>query len=165
MGSVPRRIGRNRAKDSKVPSIGHRANVTDSRFASTRAQKLFYHQRMGSRNLAPRGQDLSSQAPGTVYEKDFIRIIFQKGLPSEVGINGCRVDDVLLAARERLVGYQSGSLSCLENEIALRGVDHALKALAERRQRREEQGVYNTMRVHQTIRTEDEHQDFSATGA
>lgn len=104
--------------------------------------------------------------PGeTVQRGDFIRVTWQKGLPTEVGINGCQVDDVLALAAEKLDAYQQGPLACEENGDALRAIETALKALAARRQRRREQGVLNTMQAHLTERTEDVEQDFSATGA
>jgi len=102
---------------------------------------------------------------GEVMETQFMRVVFQNGLPSEVGINGCRVEDVLDVAIERLNDYQSGPLACAENADALRALVHAKRALEDRRQRRKEQGVLNTMSRHETVRTEDEDDDFSATGS
>jgi hypothetical protein len=105
------------------------------------------------------------KAAGQVIERPFIRIEFQSGLPREVGVNGCRVEDVLEAALDRLNMYQRGPLACAENEAAVRSVRDAIHALDLRIRRRQEQGVLNTMARHETVRTEDEEHDFSATGA
>jgi hypothetical protein len=94
-----------------------------------------------------------------------MRVVFQTGFPGEVGINGCRVEDVLELAIERLSQYQRGPLACVENAEALRCLDEAVTALHLRIRRRREQGVYHTMSQHETVRTEDELHDFSATGA
>jgi hypothetical protein len=102
---------------------------------------------------------------GEVVEREFIRVVFQSGFPKEVGINGCRVEDVMLLAVERLQNYQDGPLACSENEEALAHLNAALRSLQERLQRRQEQGVLNTMARHEVFRTEDLDEDFSATGA
>src|SRR5580658_9303950 len=107
----------------------------------------------------------SRNGAGEVVEKEFIRIVFQSGLPKDVGINGCRVEDVLTLAFDRIEQYQNGPLACEENERALYGLKFAMRALEERIRRRQEQGVLNTMVRHETVRTEDSHDDFSATGA
>ena len=106
-----------------------------------------------------------AKTEGDVYENDFIRVEFQSGFPSEVGINGCRVDDVIEVAIMKLDEYQRGALACVENEQALRLLVAAKEALHTRMQRRKAQGVLNTMEPHQNIRTEDVEEDFSATGA
>lgn len=101
---------------------------------------------------------------GDVYERPFVRVVFQRGLPQSVGVNGCRVDAVLEVAKDRLEAYQMGPLSCEENEEAIAHIRLALAALERRTRRRMEQGVINTMTRH-VSRTEDEHDDFSATGS
>ncbi|RYG15769.1 hypothetical protein EON82_25850 [bacterium] len=111
---------------------------------------------------------IETQAPaaaGELVERPFISITWQKGLPMAAGVNGCRVDDVLIVAAEKLQAYQSGSLACQENADALEAIAKAVAALESRRQRRQEQGVFNTMDAHRTVRTEDVEEDFSATGA
>ena len=100
---------------------------------------------------------------GEVVEKEFIRVVFQHGFPKEVGVNGCRVEEVIQLAAERLRNYQSGPLACEENADALDLLNGAIEALEVRIQRRREQGVLNTMAKHE--RTEDLDLDFSATGA
>jgi len=102
---------------------------------------------------------------GQVVERPFIRVVFQSGLPREVGINGCRVENVIDVAIERLQRYQEGPLACAENESAIRHLQLAKEDLILRMRRRQEQGVLNTMTRHETIRTEDEEDDFSATGS
>ena len=110
---------------------------------------------------------MASENPpgGERVERPFLTVTWQKGLPDEVGVNGCRVDDVLALAAEKLRAYQTGPLACEENGEALRALDAALSALNARRRRRVEQGVLNTMKAHDTERTEDVDEDFSATGA
>lgn len=106
-----------------------------------------------------------SQQGGQIIEHPFVRVVFQSGLPREVGINGCRVENVIDIAIERLEQYQGGPLACVENAEAIRRLREARHALELRIQRRQEQGVLNTMGQHLAIRTEDELEDFSATGA
>lgn len=101
---------------------------------------------------------------GEVVEKSFIRVVFQRGFPKDVGVNGCRVEDVIDLAIDRLSQYQQGALACVENAQALRHLEAAKHALVKRIHRRQEQGVWNTLDQHST-RTEDDHHDFSATGA
>lgn len=107
----------------------------------------------------------SLRGGGQIFERPFIRVVFQSGLPNEVGVNGCRVENVIEVAMDRLEQYQSGPLACAENAEAIRSLRHALRTLEMRIRRRQEQGVLNTMTRHDTIRTEDEEDDFSATGA
>lgn len=102
---------------------------------------------------------------GEVVEKDFIRVVFQSGFPQQVGINGCRIEDVISLAIARLEDYQQGPLACPENEDAISALNIAVRSLEDRLRRRREQGVLNTMSRHQTFRTEDLEHDFSATGA
>jgi len=109
---------------------------------------------------------LDRQAEGELFEKGyFIRVVFQKGLPQTVGDNGCRVADVIQVALDRLRKYQTGALACEENEDAIRGLRLAMRAMESRKRRRIEQGDFSTMKAHIGVRTEDEHEDFSATGA
>jgi hypothetical protein len=102
---------------------------------------------------------------GAVVERPFIRVVFQRGLPPEVGINGCRVEDVIGIAIDRLLHYQQTPLACEENVEALHFLSEARESLVRRRQRREAQGVLNTMERHEPVRTEDEEEDFSATSS
>lgn len=102
---------------------------------------------------------------GELLETEFISVVFQNGFPSQVGINGCRVEDVVELAIRRLEHYQAGPMACEENEVALNNLRNSTQALRERIRRRQEQGVLNTMGKHESARTEDEDDDFSATGA
>jgi hypothetical protein len=102
---------------------------------------------------------------GKIVESEFIRVVYQQGLPQTVGVNGCRVEDVIAVAMARLDDYQNGLLACEENEEAITFLRKATRSLEDRRRRRMEQGVFNTMSRHVIVRTEDEHEDFSATGA
>ena len=102
---------------------------------------------------------------GEVVEKPFIKVIFQSGFPQEFGVNGCRVEDVIEIAIERVSRYQKGSLPCPENEDALRALKRAKSSLEERVRRRKAQGVLNTNCQHTLVRTEDKDHDFSATGS
>jgi hypothetical protein len=106
-----------------------------------------------------------SRGLGEVVERPFIHISYQSGFPQDVGVNGCRVEDVITAAIDRLQQYQAGALACEENLAAILHLDAARSALQDRIHRRQEQGVLNTNIRHETIRTEDEHHEFSATGA
>ena len=102
---------------------------------------------------------------GAAIDRPYIHVEFQSGLPQVVGVNGCRVEDVIDVAIQRLQEYESGPLACIENEDAIVALRDARRALELRRLRRSEQGVLNTMYQHETHRTEDQEQDFSATGA
>lgn len=77
-----------------------------------------------------------------VIDKPFISITFQHGNPDEVGINGCRVEDVIEAIQEKLLDFQGRDLACDENASALYHLDLAREALLMRRRRREQQGVF-----------------------
>jgi hypothetical protein len=105
------------------------------------------------------------RAIGDAVERPFLRVVFQRGFPKEVGINGCRVEDVIDLAIDRLQRYQRGPLACEENAQALHALEQANRVLHDRMRRREEQGVLNTMSRHVYNRTEDDHDDFSATGS
>ncbi len=98
------------------------------------------------------------------FRNEFISIRFQNGLPPEVGINGVRAEDVIDVLVAKLEHYQSGELACQENEEALASLRIARDALVRRRQRRQMQGVFNTHSPH-VDRTEDLHDEFSATGS
>ncbi len=98
------------------------------------------------------------------FKSEFISIKFQNGLPPDVGINGVRAEDVIDVLIAKLEAYQHGNLACKENEQALDSLQIARDALVRRRQRRQLQGVYNTLAPH-ADRTEDLHEEFSATGA
>lgn len=76
-----------------------------------------------------------------VAESDYIRIVFQHGDPAEVGVNGCRIEDVIDIVVEKLLDFQGRDLACEENATALYHLDLAREALLLRRRRREMQGL------------------------
>lgn len=80
----------------------------------------------------------------------FIHVLFQRGPVQQVGINGCRIEDVIDVVIGKLKDHQVRDLACDENESALRHLEHAKNALLTRRGRRESQGVLNTRKIHQS---------------
>ncbi|MBS1723542.1 MAG: hypothetical protein JSS66_11380 [Armatimonadetes bacterium] len=72
----------------------------------------------------------------------YIRVVFQHGPPHEVGVNGCRVEDLVDVLIDKLLDFQGRALACDENATALHHLTLAKKALSDRRQHREQQGVY-----------------------
>lgn len=83
-----------------------------------------------------------------IVEKEHIRIVFQHGNPSEVGINGCRIEDVIDVLVEKLLDFQGRDLACEENATALYHLDLAREALLLRRRRRERQGLIGARSKH-----------------
>ncbi|MEM4407646.1 MAG: hypothetical protein QXI19_02780 [Candidatus Caldarchaeum sp.] len=83
-----------------------------------------------------------------VVDRPFIRIVFQHGSPEEVGINGCRIEDVIEVLVQRLLDFQGRELACKENEEALYHLEMAREALLKRRRRREQQGVLGKREPH-----------------
>ena len=65
-------------------------------------------------------------------------------------INGCRIDDVLEIVVNRLLDFQGRDLACAENAEALEHLHLAREALLKRRRIREQQGVINTQKPHQS---------------
>ena len=80
--------------------------------------------------------------------RPFIEVVFQHGHPNEVGINGCRVEDVIDVAVDRLLDFQGRNLACDENAEALEHLYLAREALVNRKRRRQQQGVINTQKPH-----------------
>lgn len=61
--------------------------------------------------------------------------------------NGCFVETVIVAAKQRLEWYQSandGKFACVENAAAIKCLGDALAALNERTERRERAGLEGT---------------------
>lgn len=83
-----------------------------------------------------------------LVRKPYISIDFQRGSVDDVGINGCRIEDVIEVLQQRLFDHQGRSLACPENATALCHLEAAREALMERRLRRAEQGVLNTAKEH-----------------
>lgn len=85
----------------------------------------------------------------SVVEKEFIKIVFQHGNPDDVGINGCRIEDVIDILTDKLLDFQGRDLACEENATALYHLDLAREALILRRRRRERQGVLGQRAKHE----------------
>lgn len=85
-----------------------------------------------------------------LVQRPFIEIVFQHGHPNEVGINGCRLEDVIDVLVDRLLAFQGRDLSCEENAEALEHLHLAREAMLLRRRRRETQGVVNTQQAHES---------------
>src|SRR3954454_5177226 len=83
--------------------------------------------------------------------RPFIQIVFQHGHPNEVGVNGCRVEDVIDVAVDRLLDFQGRNLGCEENAEALEHLYLAREALLKRKRRREQQGVLNREQAHRSV--------------
>jgi hypothetical protein len=79
---------------------------------------------------------------------EYIDIVFQHGNPEEVGINGCRIEDVIDQLIKKLLDFQGRALACEENAEALNHLELACEALVKRRRRREMQGVLGTREQH-----------------
>jgi len=80
----------------------------------------------------------------------YIKIQFQTGAPSDEGINGCRVEEIIEVLVDKLLEFQARSLSCPENDTALYHLGLAKDALAQRRRHREQQGVLGTVAEHKS---------------
>jgi hypothetical protein len=85
-----------------------------------------------------------------VVETPYIKITFQHGSPDKVGINGCRIEDVIEIISEKLLDFQGRDLSCDENAEALYHLDLAREALVLRRRRREMQGLLSSSKRHRS---------------
>lgn len=84
-------------------------------------------------------------------QRPYISIVFQHGHPNEVGVNGCRVEEVIDVLVDRLLDFQGRDLACEENAEALEHLHFAREALIKRRRRREQQGVINSQSPHKSI--------------
>ncbi|MBS1723336.1 MAG: hypothetical protein JSS66_10330 [Armatimonadetes bacterium] len=82
--------------------------------------------------------------------RPYMHIVFQHGPRTEVGTNGCQIEDVLNAVIDHLEQFESGPLGCEENRTALSHLHLAVSSLIERRARRENQGVLGTMDPHES---------------
>jgi hypothetical protein len=85
-----------------------------------------------------------------VVETPYIKITFQHGSPEKVGINGCRIEDVIEIISEKLLDFQGRDLTCDENAEALYHLDLAREALVLRRRRREMQGLLGSSKRHRS---------------
>jgi len=80
----------------------------------------------------------------------FIHVLFQRGSTKQVGVNGCRIEDLIEVASVKLEDHQSRGLACDENTTALKHLALAKNALLLRRNRREKQGVLDSKKAHQS---------------
>jgi hypothetical protein len=81
---------------------------------------------------------------------EFVDIVFQHGPPQDVGVNGCRVEDVIDLLIRKLLDFQGREFACDENAEALFHLQEAHEALVIRRRRREEQGVLGKREKHRS---------------
>lgn len=82
--------------------------------------------------------------------RPFIRLQFQDGVRSRVGVNGCQIEDVIDVLIERLEGFQTSILCCLENKYTIERLKEARMWQQERRRLRAEQGVEGTPYKHRS---------------
>lgn len=90
----------------------------------------------------------SMDGSDALVDQPFIKIVFQHGPPEQVGLNGCRIEDVIEVLVQRLLDFQGRDLACEENATALYHLEAAREALLTRRRRRELQGVIATREAH-----------------
>lgn len=74
----------------------------------------------------------------------YIKIVYQDGPISEVGVNGCQVEDVVQAAIDRLVTLNSAPFACRDNSIAITMLQEAIMWLNERTRAHIVRGVEGT---------------------
>lgn len=85
-----------------------------------------------------------------VIDKPFLKVTFQHGNPAELGVNGCRIEDVIEVLQDKLLDFQGRDLACEENATALYHLDLAREALLLRRRRREQQGLLGERKKHRS---------------
>lgn len=78
-----------------------------------------------------------------------IDVMFQAGPISEVGVNGCAIEDVIDVLVIRLEGFQKGPFRCRENALAITKLEEAKHWLNERTRKRQAQGVEGHNVAHQ----------------
>jgi len=79
-----------------------------------------------------------------------IDINWQHGVVSEGGHNGAFLEDVLEAARQRLLYFNESKFRCRENSLAITKIEEALQWLAWRTRNRETQGVEDSYKTHKS---------------
>ena len=89
-------------------------------------------------------------APGSVSPNETVIVIYyQHGIVDEHGQNGAFVEDVIEAARQRLLFFNSNpKFRCRENSLAITKLEEALQWLDWRTRQRMLQGVENSYEVH-----------------
>lgn len=77
---------------------------------------------------------------GKVYETKYMSIELQDGPIKEHGVNGCKVDDVVIFARDRIAEFNK-DFPCRENALVLTKLDEAIMWLDARTKDRTKRGV------------------------
>lgn len=77
-----------------------------------------------------------------------IAIRFQEGPLTQVGANGCQLEDVIDILVERLQGFQLGLFRCRENALAITKLEEARLWLSARNWKRQAQGVEGQLLPH-----------------
>ncbi len=81
---------------------------------------------------------------------DALVVHWQDGIVGGDGQTGAFVEDVLEAARQRILFFNSTKFRCRENSIAITKIEEALQWLDWRTRQRLIQDVENTYEVHDT---------------
>lgn len=81
------------------------------------------------------------------YKTEYIRLDFQEGPVKEVGVNGCRNEDVLEILLHRMNCLQK-AFPCRENALAITKMEEALMWLRRRTELRVIQGVEGHNKAH-----------------
>lgn len=96
----------------------------------------------------PTGGATIMETPGSLTDRAAIAINWQDGIIGPDGQNGAFVEDVLEAARQRLLFFNSTKFRCRENSIAITKIEEALQWLDWRTRQRLAEGVENTYEQH-----------------
>lgn len=98
----------------------------------------------------PTGGTTSMVAPGAHPHDEHvaIEIHWQKGMIGPEGQNGAFIEDVLEAARQRLLFFNTTKFRCRENSVAITKIEEALQWLDWRTRQRLLQDMENTYEVH-----------------
>lgn len=95
--------------------------------------------------------DSQGRPAGGITTATGLAVIWQDGPlgigPTRTEPNGCFVETVIEAARDRLGYYQASGFACHENAAALHYLDNALRVLEERTAKRQARGVEGTHEV------------------
>lgn len=98
----------------------------------------------------PTGGETSMMAASGKDGLDYyaISIHWQDGIIGPEGQNGAFIEDVLEAARQRLLFFNSTKFRCRENSVAITKIEEALQWLDWRTRQRLLQDMENTYEVH-----------------
>lgn len=91
--------------------------------------------------------DEEQRPAGGTVESQGVMIDWQDGPVQDGEPNGAFVEDIIEIAQRRLEFYQSGKYACTENATAIGALEHARHALAERIEKRQAAGTFNTYEV------------------